>query len=204
MSFFVLFCCCILVAVVAANEAASGAVAIRIPAHKDECFFEDVPAAGTKVYLHYMVTSGGSLDIDAAIYGPDQGLIWNAEKERETRVLFKSRLPGMHKFCFSNKMSTLTTKVVGFSVQVGDPADSTKDHNVDPMERSIIHIAMGLNDIKTEQLYLRTRERVHRDTVESTNTRVLLWSVVEIALIVFMGVGHIWYLRRLFESRRAV
>jgi protein ERP2 len=182
----------------------STAVAVRIPAHKDECFYEDVSSAATKVYLHYMVTSGGSLDIDASIFGPDQELIWAAEKERENRVLFKSRLPGTHKFCFSNKMSTLTTKVVGFNVQVGDPSDSSKDHNVDPMERAIIHVAMGLNDIKNEQLNLRTRERIHRDTAESTNTRVLMWSVAEIALIVFMGVGHVWYLRRLFETRRAV
>lgn len=187
-----------------ASDVPSSAIAVRIPAHKDECFFEDVPTAGSKVYLHYIVTSGGSLDIDAAIYGPDQELIWGAEKERESRVLFKSRLPGTHKICFSNKMSTLTTKVVGFNVQVGDPADSTNEHEVDPMERSIIHVAMGLNDIKSEQMYLRTRERIHRDTAESTNTRVLLWSIAEIALIVFMGVGHVWYLRRLFESRRAV
>lgn len=184
--------------------AANTAIAVRIPAHKNECFYEDVRGAGRKVYLHYMVTSGGSLDIDATIYGPDQQIIWSAEKERETRVLFKARLPGVHKFCFSNQMSTLTTKIVAFNVQVGDPSDSVKDHAVDPMERSIIHIAQGLNEIKNEQTYLRTRERIHRDTAESTNTRVLLWSMAEIGLIVALGIGHVWYLRRLFESRRAV
>jgi p24 family protein beta-1 len=194
----------ICVSAILAAEVPGAGVAVRVPAHKDECFFEEVPAAGVKVYLHYLVTSGGSLDIDASIYGPDQELIWAAEKERESRVLFKSRLPGTHKFCFSNKMSTLTAKVVGFNIQVGDPTDSTKDHEVDPMERAIVHVAIGLNDIKTEQTYLRTRERVHRDTVESTNTRVLLWSLAEVGLIIVMGVGHVWYLRRLFETRRPV
>lgn len=193
-----------LVAMALASEMPSAGIAIRVPAHKDECFFEEVAAAGVKVYLHYLVTSGGSLDIDAAVFGPDHELIWAAEKERESRVLFKSRLPGTHKFCFSNKMSTLTAKVVGFNIQVGDPSDSTKDHEVDPMERSIVHVAIGLNDIKSEQTYLRTRERIHRDTVESTNTRVLMWSLAEVGLIVAMGVGHVWYLRRLFECRRPV
>eukprot|EP00331_Platyophrya_macrostoma_P005913 CAMPEP_0176424336 /NCGR_PEP_ID=MMETSP0127-20121128/10783_1 /TAXON_ID=938130 /ORGANISM="Platyophrya macrostoma, Strain WH" /LENGTH=195 /DNA_ID=CAMNT_0017805387 /DNA_START=30 /DNA_END=614 /DNA_ORIENTATION=- len=182
----------VLLACVGSTEIPATAVAVRIPAHKDECFFEDVPSAGVKVYLHYIVTSGGALDIDASVYGPDQELIWAAEKERESRVLFKTRLPGIHKVCFSNKMSTLTSKVVGFNIQVGDPADSTKEHEVDPMERSIVHVAMGLNDIKSEQVFLRTRERIHRDTSESTNTRVLLWSIGEIALICFMGVGHVW------------
>jgi protein ERP2 len=183
---------------------ASTAVAVRIPAHKDECFFEDVRSSGAKIYVHYMVTSGGSLDIDANILGPDGQIIWASEKERENRILFKARLPGIHKVCFSNKMSTLTAKVVGFSIQVGDPTESTKDHEVDPMERAIIHISQGVHEIKSTQTYLRARERIHRDTAESTNTRVLIWSVVEISLIVFMGIGHVWYLRRLFESRRAV
>lgn len=200
LSFVLALCIC----TAFADEVTGTGVAVRVPAHKDECFFEEVPAAGVKVYLHYLVTSGGSLDIDASIFGPDHELIWAAEKERESRVLFKSRLPGTHKFCFSNKMSTLTAKVVGFNIQVGDPTDSTKDHEVDPMERAIVHVAIGLNDIKTEQTYLRTRERVHRDTVESTNTRVLLWSLAEVGLIVVMGVGHVWYLRRLFETRRPV
>ena len=187
-----------------AGIAPNTALAVKIPAHKDECFYEDVKAAGTKVYLHFMVTQGGSLDIDASIYGPDATLIWATEKERESRVLFKAKLPGQHKVCFSNKMSTITTKTVAFTVQAGDVGESSSDRNVDPMERAIVHIAQGVNEIKNDQQYLRTRERVHRDTAESTNTRVLLWSFAENLLIVAMGFGHLWYLKRLFESRRAV
>ena len=194
----------VLVSQIVGSIAPNTALAVKVPAHKDECFYEDVKAAGTKVYLHFMVTTGGALDIDASIYGPDTGLIWSTEKERESRVLFKAKLPGQHKFCFSNKMSTITVKTVAFTIQAGDAAESTADHNVDPMERAILHISQGVSEIKNDQQYLRTRERVHRDTAESTNTRVLLWSLAEVSLIVFMGFGHLWYLKRLFESRRAV
>ena len=189
---------------IACSIAPNTALAVKVPAHKDECFYEDVKSAGTKVYLHFMVTTGGALDIDAAIYGPDMALIWATEKERESRVLFKAKLPGQHKFCFSNKMSTITVKTVAFTIQAGDPAESNADHTVDPMERAIVHISQGVHEIKNDQQYLRTRERVHRDTAESTNTRVLMWSLAEVALIVVMGFGHLWYLKRLFESRRAV
>lgn len=178
------------------------AISVVVPPHKDECFYEDVPAAGTKVYFHYMVTTGGSLDIDASVFGPDNQVVWASEKDRESRILFKASLAGVHKFCFSNKMSTLTTKVVGFHIQVGEGligADKS-----DPMERSVLEIARGLGEIKNDQTYLRTRERVHRETAESTNTRVLLFSVGEIALIIVIGVAHVTYLRRLFESRRSV
>jgi hypothetical protein len=180
------------------------ALAVRVLAHKDECFLEEVGAAGTKIYMHFLVTVGGALDIDAAIYGPDAQLVWAAEKEKEARVLFKATLPGTHKFCFSNKMSTVTAKTVAFNIQVGDPAEGTKGRPIDPMERSLIKITEGLQEIRQEQNYLSVRERIHRETVESTNTRVMVWSLLEMALILGMGAGQVLYLRKSFEKRRNV
>lgn len=183
----------------------AAAVAIRLAAHREECAYEEVASTGTKVYVHFLVTSGGAMDVDVTIYTPDNQIVWQAERSKESRVLFKARVAGTYRFCFSNKMSTITAKVVAFNILVGDPADVTsKTHQVDPMERSLVRISQGLQEIKNEQNYLRTRERIHRDTTESTNTRVLLMSVGEIAVIVLLGIGHVWYLRRLFESRRAV
>lgn len=191
-------------ALVAANIDHGVALSVRVPAHKDECFYEDVPSAGTKVFFHFSVTNGGALDIDAAVYGPDGSMIWSSEKEQETRLLFKARLAGTHKFCFSNKMSSVTTKTVALTVQVGDPADGDKSHKVDNVERALIHVQEGLTEVRNEQNYLRTREREHRDTTESTNTRVLFWSIAEIGLLILLGVAQLQHLKGCFEKRRNV
>jgi protein ERP2 len=204
LSVVLLAACALLASFAAATIAPNTALSVRILAHRDECFYEDVNAAGTKVFFHFMVTNGGALDIDASVYGPDAQLLWTAEKESESRVLFKAHMPGQHKFCFSNKMSTITQKTVTFSIQAGDPAEDRKGHSVDPFERSLIHIGEGLTEIKNEQTYLRTRERVHRDTAESTNTRVVLWTVVTISTVIGVGVCQIMYLKSRFEKRRFV
>lgn len=180
------------------------ALSVRIGAHRDECFFEDVSSANTKVFFHFAVTNGGALDIDASIYGPDAQLIWSCEKEIEGRVLFKAKIPGPHKFCFGNKMSSVTTKTVAFAIHSGERAEVDSRTTSDPLQRSLSHIADGLTEIKNEQTYLRARERIHRETAESTNTRVLTWSLLEMVLIVGLSGAQIMYLVSRFEKRRNV
>ncbi|KEG14837.1 cop-coated vesicle membrane protein p24 precursor [Trypanosoma grayi] len=190
------------------TRADDGAVAVQLPASKEECFFEEISSVGVKVFLHYLVTSGGSMDIDATINGPDRSLIWSSQRDPEGRVLFKTRVPGRHHFCFSNRMSTITAKVVAFSISVGDAGqDGNKDRvatQSDPLERSIMRIQQGFREVQEVQRYLRGRERVHRATTEVANTRVVVWSALEIMIIVFMGVGNVWYLKRIFNRRRIV
>eukprot|EP00744_Colponema_vietnamica_P030893 GILI01048640.1.p1 GENE.GILI01048640.1~~GILI01048640.1.p1 ORF type:complete len:206 (+),score=26.95 GILI01048640.1:60-677(+) len=205
MSRFLALCAlfmCLSTTVAYAATGASSALTVRVTPSREECFFDNVQAASVKVFLHFAVVSGGELDIDVNVYGPDNQIVWETEKSREARVLFKSKMPGLHKFCFSNKMSTVTSKTVSFHVQMGDTLQAATTR--DPMERSIMNIYQGLLEVKNEQDYLRARERDHRDTAESTHNHVLVWSLIEIGLIVSMGLGHVTYLRKQFGKRRAV
>eukprot|EP01065_Artemidia_motanka_P014346 TRINITY_DN18306_c0_g1_i1.p2 TRINITY_DN18306_c0_g1~~TRINITY_DN18306_c0_g1_i1.p2 ORF type:complete len:223 (+),score=77.30 TRINITY_DN18306_c0_g1_i1:60-671(+) len=191
---------------VAAAQASTefGRLTLRLEAHREECFYDEASRVGEKGFLHFQVTSGGALDVDVSIHAPDDRVIWSAERETENRVLFKTTHPGVYRFCFSNKMSTRTYKTVSFDLAVGDPTEVTKDHAVDPIESSIVRVSEGLNEIKQEQEYMRVRERIHRDTAEETNFRVLWFSLFEVALLLTMGVGQVVYLKRQFEVRRHV
>lgn len=197
---------------------ANTALAVRVNAGKDECFFEDIRIAGQKIFFHFEVTGGGQLDIDAVVTSPDGSIIWSTEKEHEARILFKASISGQYKFCLSNKMSTVTTKTVAFSIQVSESAGrSTGNGNggrgsaapgsllaADPVERMAMQLADGLQELRNEQQYLKTRERIHRDTVESTNTRITLYSIGELVLIVVVGASQLWYLKSCFDKRRQV
>lgn len=48
-----------------------------------------------------------------------------------------------------------------------------------PIEREVRNLASGLQAVKDEQEYIVVRERRHRETAESTNSRVMWWSVFQ-------------------------
>ncbi|KAK7199807.1 cop-coated vesicle membrane protein p24 precursor [Novymonas esmeraldas] len=189
-------------------RAGDGGLAVQVAPGQTNCFYEDVPTIGMKVFLHYIVSSGGALDIDCKIVAPDNSVVWDVERETENRILFKSRNQGAYRFCFSNRMSTLTSKVVSFSVTLGDGSGAdtarSKGSNSDSLHRSIMRLQQGLREIEELQQVLRDRERDHRATTEVANTRVLVFCLLEIVFIAGMGVGSVVYLRRMFVTKRMV
>ena len=70
--------------------------------------------------LQYQVSSGGFLDIDLQIFDPSGTIIHKSERETEGKITFNADKAGHYKFCFSNMMSTVTTKTVSFNINIGD------------------------------------------------------------------------------------
>eukprot|EP00276_Gloeochaete_wittrockiana_P003781 CAMPEP_0184643844 /NCGR_PEP_ID=MMETSP0308-20130426/665_1 /TAXON_ID=38269 /ORGANISM="Gloeochaete witrockiana, Strain SAG 46.84" /LENGTH=160 /DNA_ID=CAMNT_0027072053 /DNA_START=176 /DNA_END=658 /DNA_ORIENTATION=- len=159
-----------------------------------------------KVGGFFQVSSGGMLDIDVKITSPRDRVIYEIEKQSEGRFAFVAEDAGTHKICFSNRMSTLTAKQVTFSFNVEDEDqnDFAAREKLTPLESAILKLSEGLDHIENEQKYMRLRERAHRHTSDSTNSRVLLWSLFEAALLIGMTVWQVYYLRKFFEVKRGV
>ncbi|KAK7080434.1 Transmembrane emp24 domain-containing protein 2 [Halocaridina rubra] len=186
---------------------------VTIDAHAEECFFEKV-TAGTKLGLAFEVAEGGFLDIDIKIMGPDGNTIHEGERESNGRYTFPASMDGVYTYCFSNKMSTMTPKIVMFSMDVGEPdskaggaagaAGEEGGEGSNKMEDMIRELSAALSGVKHEQDYMEVRERIHRSINDNTNSRVVMWSVFEALVLVAMTVGQVYYLQQFFEVRRVV
>ncbi|XP_071524892.1 transmembrane emp24 domain-containing protein 2 [Panulirus ornatus] len=184
---------------------------ITVDAHAEECFFEKV-TTGTKLGLAFEVAEGGFLDIDIKIYSPDGKTIHEGERESNGRYTFPASMDGVYTYCFSNKMSTMTPKIVMFSMELGE--ESKSDHGAanteegeaggNKMEDMIRELSAALSGVKHEQDYMEVRERIHRSINDNTNSRVVMWSVFEALVLVAMTVGQVYYLKQFFEVRRVV
>ncbi|XP_042233874.1 transmembrane emp24 domain-containing protein 2-like isoform X8 [Homarus americanus] len=195
---------------------------VTVDAHAEECFFEKV-TTGTKLGLAFEVAEGGFLDIDIKIYSPDGKIVHEGERESNGRYTFPASMDGVYTYCFSNKMSTMTPKIVMFSMDVGEgikPGHEAANgeegwyaQNLphtgeaaggNKMEDMIRELSAALSGVKHEQDYMEVRERIHRSINDNTNSRVVLWSVFEALVLVAMTIGQVYYLKQFFEVRRVV
>lgn len=160
--------------------------------------------------LTFEIAEGGFLDIDVKIVGPDGKDIHNGEKESSGKYTFTAQSSGRYTYCFSNKMSTLTPKVVMFNMEIGDApsrppgAENEADAGHTKLEDMIRELATTLTSVKHEQDYMQVRDRIHRAINESTNSRVVMWSVFEASVLIIMTLGQVYYLKRFFEVQRVV
>lgn len=58
-----------------------------------------------------------------------------------------------------------------------------------------------LAQVKDEQSYIVVRERTHRNTAESTNSRVKWWSIFQLGVLIGQGGFQVWWLKRFFEVK---
>lgn len=112
---------------------------ITVDAHEEHCFFDKVEA-GTKMgifkliskqmkisFYHlkisgltFEIADGGFLDIDVRITGPNGANIYQGERETSGKYSFAAHTSGVYTYCFSNKMSTRTPKIVMFNMAIGE------------------------------------------------------------------------------------
>ncbi|KAJ9106251.1 hypothetical protein QFC21_001396 [Naganishia friedmannii] len=144
---------------------------IDIEPGKKECFFEDLHHED-QMTVTYQVGGGGNMDIDFFLHDPTDEILSSIHRKPTGTFAFTAKKDGRYTYCFSNEMSTLSPKVLSFNVHGILYVEDEQGH-IAPVESEIRQLAAGLQGIKDEQEYIVVRERVHRDTAESTVSRIL-------------------------------
>lgn len=172
---------------------------IDLAAGARECFFEDL-SSEDKMTVTFQVAAGGELDLDFWLTDPRNTPMYSLTKADTGTYSFTAALDGRYTYCFSNEMSSVTGKTVSFNVHGVMYVED--DGHTAPIEKEIRALSQALEAVKDEQEYIVTRERLHRDTAESTNDRVKWWSIIQTVLLFAVCGWQIYYLRRFFEVKR--
>jgi hypothetical protein len=96
--------------------------------------------------------------------------VFQEDKESSGTFSFVSSMTGLYSICLSNSMSTVTAKVVNFHFHVGNALTShqvAKKEHLTGLEIGVMSLSEGLSFLKDELDYVKTRERMHRDSTPS-------------------------------------
>ncbi|KAN0069940.1 emp24/gp25L/p24 family/GOLD domain containing protein [Elaphomyces granulatus] len=187
------------------NQATSHTIHLR--AHSRECFHE-VLHRDDKMTVTFQVGDrefggSGNLDISFWIEDPTGKRIWYEYATPSSDHSFTAQTDGKYIYCFSNENWMSNSKEVSFNVH-GIVYVPESELEQDPLEVEVRHLSEALAQVKDEQSYIVVRERVHRNTAESTNARVKWWSIFQLAVLIGEGIFQVWWLKRFFEVKRVV
>ncbi|KIV78875.1 hypothetical protein, variant [Exophiala sideris] len=180
---------------------------IQLKAHTKECFHEELHK-DDKMTVTFQVgdrENGGSgnLDIDFYITNPSGNFETQLNTVSSGDYSFEARSDGQYVYCFSNEHWSANSKEVSFNVH-GIVYVPESEANQDPLEAEVRQLSELLAQVKDEQAYIVVRERTHRNTAESTNSRVKWWSIFQLGVLIGEGIFQVWWLKRFFEVKRVV
>jgi len=165
-----------------------------------ECFFEDV-YKGDAVSGNFQVTTGGNMEVDFNVLTPTGKSVMRLESSVEHMFEFTAEESGEFTFCFSNTNTYHDMKSITFELNSDHPLDGANiadRDSVSQLQEKLRNLQLTVRDVQSTQRYLRNREVRHRNTTDSTNSRVLWWSVLEAVVIVALSAFQVYYIRSFF------
>ncbi|KOS19411.1 putative membrane protein [Escovopsis weberi] len=193
-----------------AAQVAATSLTYRLAAHEKACFYATAKSDNEKMAFYFAVQSGGSFDVDYLVEGPGGKIILQGEKERQGDFVFTAQKAGDYSFCFDNEMSTFSDKFVDFEISVENELRAAKlpskqgstPEQTGVLEESIFKIAGQLSTITRSQKWFRTRENRNFSTVQSTESRIVNFSMIQVGLIICMGALQVFVVRFFFQGAR--
>lgn len=91
-------------------------------------------------------------------------------------------------------------KLVAFNLR--SIGSNQEDYEYSGIQSELLALRQGLEFLKDHQSYMNQREDVHQETLESINTKLLCWTILEAVILLAMSLWQIAYIRSFFETKR--
>ncbi|XP_003978882.1 transmembrane emp24 domain-containing protein 4 [Takifugu rubripes] len=188
-----------------------------------KCFIEEIPDE-TMVIGKYrtqlwdkhtgsFLPSTPGLGMHVEIKDPDTKIILSRQYGSDGRFTFTSHTPGEHQICLHSNSTKMALFAGGklrvhLDIQVGEhtnnyPEIAAKD-KLTELQLRVRQLLDQVEQIQKEQNYQRYREERFRMTSESTNQRVLWWSIAQTLILILTGIWQMKHLKSFFEAKKLV
>lgn len=186
----------------------ASAITFQVAPNAKECFYAFNKEQNTNLGYYFAVQSGGSFDINYEIKAPDGKIIVSEKKQRQGDYVFNANQQGEYEFCFDNEMSTFAEKVIDFELKDDSahlaqlPEMPKGNPAVDVMMKSVQSIENKLQGLTNTLNYYKTRINRNQSTVKSTESRILLFSMFDLLLMLGMALFQIAVVKFFFQGSR--
>ncbi|CAH2328946.1 Transmembrane Tmp21 [Pelobates cultripes] len=116
-------------------------------------------------------------------------------------VCFESKLPAAGAGRMPDQMVVLVMK---HGVEAKNYEEIAKVEKLKPLEVELRRLEDLSESIVNDFAYMKKREEEMRDTNESTNVRVLYFSIFSMCCLMGLATWQVFYLRRFFKAKKLI
>jgi len=188
-----------------------------------KCFIEELPedtmvtgkykaALLDKKTKEYVESSPG-MGMHVEVKDPEFKVILSKTYGAEGQFTFTTHTPGEQQICIHSNSSKWSLFAGGkirvhLNIQIGEHtinySEVAAKDKLTELQLRVRQLLDQMEQVTKEQSYQRIRESRFRTTSESTNNRVLWWSVGQTVVLVVAGLWQMRHLKGFFEAKKLV
>eukprot|EP01134_Creolimax_fragrantissima_P001831 CFRG1831T1 len=190
--------------------ASVSAISFRLDPGSTRCLRQDL-TKGTFVKGDFTVSAVEKQSVKIEINDQMSRVAYTKDNAESGKIAFVVDNAGVYEICFTSKViagTKLAPHEVNLNLKSGVEAvdyDAVKEaENLAPLEVAIRRMEELAESIATDMGQMKQREASMRNTNESTNARVLYFSVVSMMCLVGLSVWQVYYLKNYFKSKKLI
>ncbi|XP_070983836.1 transmembrane emp24 domain-containing protein 10 isoform X2 [Oncorhynchus clarkii lewisi] len=139
-------------------------------------------------------------------------ILYSKEDASKGKFAFTTEDYDMFEVCFESKSplgtGRVTDQLVNLDMKHGVEAKNyeeiAKVEKLKPLEVELRRLEDLSESIVNDFAYMKKREEEMRDTNESTNIRVLYFSIFSMCCLIGLATWQVFYLRRFFKAKKLI
>eukprot|EP00397_Hematodinium_sp_SG-2012_P028975 GEMP01030562.1.p1 GENE.GEMP01030562.1~~GEMP01030562.1.p1 ORF type:complete len:192 (-),score=31.24 GEMP01030562.1:1491-2066(-) len=165
-----------------------------------ECFGFSLPPDGGLKLLGSYETSGAQEGILVLVKSDKDKTEVYRSIHVSSKIETSQEITGEYQLCFTSSVPNEQT--VSFNLHIDKAARNiVTTTQTDKVQSLVSELEVRTSTIMDQQQYAITREAVHRDTAESTNSRLVWWTAIEVGCLIFLAGFQVYYLKSFFEVK---
>ncbi|KAM4625446.1 transmembrane emp24 domain-containing protein 10-like [Polymixia lowei] len=186
-------------------------IAFHLPVNFRKCLQEEIHK-DVLVTGEYEVSEQPNTKTNLQITDAAGHTLYTKEDASKGKFAFTTEDYDMFEICFESKSPMGTGRVpdqlvkleMKHGVEAKNYEEIAKVEKLKPLEVELRRLEDLSESIVNDFAYMKKREEEMRDTNESTNTRVLYFSVFSMCCLIALATWQVLYLRQFFKAKKLI
>ncbi|XP_068110610.1 transmembrane emp24 domain-containing protein 10 [Hyperolius riggenbachi] len=188
------------------------AISFQLPANSRKCLREEIHKDVLVTGEYDVSEPAGQGQVLLKITDSANHILYSKEDASKGKFAFTTEEYDMFEVCFESKNPAGSGRVPDQMVVLGmkhgveatNYEEIAKVEKLKPLEVELRRLEDLSESIVNDFAYMKKREEEMRDTNESTNVRVLYFSIFSMCCLMGLATWQVFYLRRFFKAKKLI